>query len=85
MKRLSHSDLQIILSAVEELNSNVDLRTLPERALTAASRVISADSVAFTGISYDGEYAGIGWENSGAISPADVEIFAQSVFRNSIL
>jgi DNA-binding CsgD family transcriptional regulator len=69
--------LQIILSAVEELNSNVDLRTLPERALTAASKVIAADSVAFTGISYSGEYAGIGWENSDAIAPADVEIFTQ--------
>lgn len=74
---MSHSDLQIILSAVEELNSSVELQTLPERALTAASKVIAADSVAFTGISYDGKYAGIGWENSEAISPADIEIFAE--------
>jgi DNA-binding NarL/FixJ family response regulator len=40
---------------------------------------------AFTGATYSGEYAGIAWENSGTISPADIEIFAQYMHENPLV
>ena len=84
MKDLSSNDLRTLVSAIEDLHADFDLPTLPERALSAASKVIAADSIAFTGIRYNGEYAGIGWENSGTISPEDIEIFAQYMHENPL-
>ena len=75
MKKLSHPGLEILLSAVEELNCDADTKTLPERALAAASKIIVADSVVFTRISYSDNYSGMVWENAEALSPADMEIF----------
>jgi DNA-binding CsgD family transcriptional regulator/PAS domain-containing protein len=85
LKHLSHSDLQVLLSAINNLNSDLESQTLPERALSAASQVIAADSVAFTGFTYSGEFTGLGWENSGEISPADLEVFAQYVHENPLV
>ncbi len=76
MKNLRHHDWQILVSAIEKLHSDFDAQTLPERALSAASRIISADSVVFTGISYSSEYSGIAWDNSESLSPEDMKIFA---------
>lgn len=77
MKHLPHEDLRLLLSAVEELNSDTDAKSLPERALAAASKIISADSVAFTGFSVSGKYAEIGWYNSEEINSEDLEVFTQ--------
>nr|MDQ3322890.1 hypothetical protein [Acidobacteriota bacterium] len=85
MKHLSFQDLQLLLSAIENLNADSDPQTLPQRTLSAASKIISADSVAFTGFSYGGEYAGIAWENAGNISPADLEAFARYVHENPLM
>jgi GAF domain-containing protein len=75
----------ILLSAIKEIHSDFNWHTLPERTLAAASKVIAADSAAFTGITYDGEYAGISWENSEAISPADIEVFSQYLHEQPLL
>lgn len=75
--RLSHRDLETLLSAIAELNADLDAQTLPERAVAAAAKIIHADSAAFTGISYSGEYEGFFWDNSENVSPADMEIFAE--------
>jgi DNA-binding CsgD family transcriptional regulator len=84
MKHLSHGDLETLLAAINNLNASNDLQTLPERALSTVSRIIHADSVAFTGFSSSGEYAGIGWENSEAISPSDLEVFVQYMHENPL-
>lgn len=84
MKHLHHADWQILVSAIAELHEDIDSLTLQERTLAAASRVVSADSVAFTGISYDGAYEGLSWENAGNISSADMESFARYVQENPL-
>lgn len=85
MKNLPHRDLHLLLSAIEELNSDLDTKTLPARAIAAASKIISADSVAFTGISFSGEYAGIGWYNSEEVSSENLEIFAEYLHEQPLL
>lgn len=84
MKRLTHSDWQILVSAIEKLHSDFNLQTLPERALSAASMVIAADSVTFTGFGSRGEYAGLLWD-TGKISPEDMEIFAAHMYENPLV
>ena len=75
MTRLNIQDLQTLLSAIENLNSDFDPKSLAERAISAATMVIEADSVAFTGINYNGELSGLAWDSSEAISPEEIEIF----------
>lgn len=82
MKRLKKADLQTLLSAIEELNSDFDPQTLPERTLSAASKVIEADSVSFTGIGYNGELSGLVGDNSETISAVEIEIFNQYMREN---
>ena len=84
MTHLNHSDWQTLASAIEKLHSGFSPQTLPERALSAASKVVAADSIAFTGIRYDGKYAGITWENSEVISPDDIAVFAQYMHENPL-
>lgn len=85
MKRLSTGDLTLLLSAVEKLNSDFDPRTLPKRALAAASQVIAADSAAFTGFSFNGKFEGLTWENSGVISAEDLEMFARYIHEQPLI
>ncbi len=77
MKRLKNKDLQLLVSAIAELNADFDPQTLAERALSAAAKVIAADSVAFTGIHYDGQLSGLAWDSSEEISQEEIEIFGQ--------
>lgn len=85
MKYLPHQDLRLLLSAIAELNSDVDTNSLPERALSAASKIIDADSVAFTGFSFSGEYGGVVWQNSENISPEDLEVFTEYYQENPLM
>lgn len=85
MKYLSHRDFQILLSAIAELNSDIETTSLPERALSAASKIIDADSVAFTGFSYSGDYEGLVWENSESISSEDLKIFSRHYHENPLV
>lgn len=82
---LSHGDFETLLSAIAGLNSDLDSQTLPQRAISAASKIIEADSVAFTGFSYSGEYEGLVWENSESISGEDLEIFSQHYQENPLM
>lgn len=75
MNHLNCQDWQTLVSALETLHSDFDPQTLAERALAAASKIIDANSVVFTGISYSSNYSGMVWENAEALSPADMEIF----------
>jgi len=74
---LSHKDFEILLATIAQLNSGLDIQNISQRTITAASKIIAADSVAFTGISFNGKYEGLTWENSEVISPADLETFAR--------
>lgn len=85
MKRLSHGDLYLLIAAIQELNSDVETNSLPERALSAASKIIEADSVAFTGFSFSGEYEGLVWQNSDEISPEELEIFTEHYQENPLM
>lgn len=84
MKHLRRQEWLTLVSAIDKLHSDFAPQTLPERTLAAASQVVAADSVAFTGISYDGKYEGLSWENAGNISPADTEAFARYVQENPL-
>ncbi len=84
MKHLNNNDLQILLAAVAELNADFDPKTLAERALSAASKIIAADSVTFTGFDSQGEYAGLLWD-TGKISPEEMEIFAAHMYENPLV
>lgn len=83
MKHLPFSDLQLLLSAIEQLNSDVETDSLPERALCAAAKIIEADSVTFTGFG-GGEYAGLLWD-TGTISAEEMEIFARYMYENPLV
>ena len=85
MKRLNNQDLQILISAIADLNADFEPTTLPERALKAATKVIEADSVAFTGINYDGTLSGLAWDSSEAISPEEIEIFARFIHEQPLI
>ncbi len=84
MNYLNYHDWQTLCSALETLHSDFDPQTLPERALAAASTVISADTVTFTGFGSDGEYAGLLWD-TGTISPEEMEIFARYMYENPLV
>lgn len=76
MINLNSHDSELLLSAVACLNSDFDPRTLSERALAAASTIIAADGVTFTGFRYDGAMADLIWDSSEGYSPEEIEIFA---------
>lgn len=84
MKNLGASDLQILVSATEDLHADFDPKSLPERAMKAVSKVVKADSVAFTGIGYNGKLSGLLWDSSEAISPEAVEIFGQYIHEQPL-
>lgn len=84
MKRLRHQDWLNLVSAIDELYSDFDARTLPRRALSAVAKVIAADSVTFTGFDNGGEYAGLLWD-TGKISPEDMKNFARYMYENPLV
>ncbi len=84
MNRLRNKDLTTLIKAIEVLNADVDMRTLPERALASVASVVDADSVAFTGFRYGGELSGLVWDGSDAISPEEMEIFAAHVHEQPL-
>lgn len=85
MKHLREQEWLTLVSAIDELHSDFAPQTLQERTLSAASKVVAADSVAFTGISYDGKYEGLYWENAGNISPSDADVFARYLHENPLV
>ena len=46
--------------------------------------VIAADSVVFTGISYSDEYSGMAWDNAEALSPSDMQVFADHLHEHPL-
>ena len=84
MKYLSQKDWRLLNGAVEKLNSDFDPQTLTARTLAAASMVIAADSVVFTGISYSDEYSGMAWDNAEALSSSDMQIFADYLHEHPL-
>jgi len=84
MKYLSQDDWRLLTGAVEKLNSDFDPQTLPARTLAAASKIIAADSVVFTGISYSDEYSGMAWDNAEALSSSDMQIFADYLHEHPL-
>jgi DNA-binding CsgD family transcriptional regulator len=72
---LNSQDTQTLLSAVEHLNSDFNPQTLSARALAAASVIIAADSVAFTGFRHDGAMADLVWDSAGGYTQDQVEVF----------
>jgi DNA-binding CsgD family transcriptional regulator len=53
----------LVLSALEELHSDADPATLPERAVGAAMRMIKCDLVSFDFFSEDPQYEHTAWAN----------------------
>lgn len=85
MNHLDFQDLQTLISALEILHSNFDPQTLAERTLAATSKVIAADSVAFTGFRYDdGGYADLMWKNDRDYSPEEMQVFAAFIHENPL-
>ena len=84
MENLSQKDWRLLNRAVEKLNSDFDPRTLTARTLAAASTIIAADSVVFTGISYSDEYSGMAWDNAEALSSSDMKIFADHLHEHPL-
>ena len=84
MKYLSQDDWRLLTGAVEKLNSDFDPQTLTARTLAAASKIIAADSVVFTGISYSDEYSGMAWDNAEALSASDMQVFADYLHEHPL-
>ena len=86
MSKLNHQDLLTIISALGDLHSDFDPQTLMQRTITATAKVISAaDSVAFTGFRFDGQYADLTWHNGGDYSAEEMEVFAAFVHENPLV
>lgn len=75
----------MLVSAIGDLHADFDPHTLTERTLTAASKIIAADSAAFTGFRYDGELTDLIWDNSGGFSAEEMEIFAAYMHENPLM
>lgn len=84
MTYLDHQDLRTLLSAVGHLNSDFDPRTLAVRALAAASSIIAADSVVFTGFRYDGGIADLVWDTGDGFSPEEIEVFVAYIHEHPL-
>ncbi len=84
MKYLSQKDWRLLTGAVEKLNSDFNPQTLTARTLAAASTIIAADSVVFTGISYSDEFSGMAWDNAEALSSSDMQIFADYLHEHPL-
>ncbi|MCY7347839.1 MAG: hypothetical protein LH614_16700, partial [Pyrinomonadaceae bacterium] len=85
MNHLNYQDWQMLVSAIGDLHADFDPQTLTERTLAAASQIIAADSVAFTGFRYDGELTDLIWDNSGGFSADEMEIFAAYIHENPLI
>lgn len=80
MKRLARKDIPALLSALEDLHSDLSAETLPQRAVSAVAGLISAEITAFDGFDLQGEYAGFSWHNpANAVTTGEMEIFAQLI------
>lgn len=78
MERLSGSDFRALLSALEQLNSDISLETLPERTLAAVGAAISADIIGFAGFDDRGAPSADNWSTQ-TLSPDELEAFAANI------
>ncbi len=80
MSRASNQDLKRLLSAFENLHSDVSAETLPTRAVSAVADLISAEIIAFDGFDLQGRYAGFSWHNpENAVTGDEMQVFAQFI------
>lgn len=50
MKRLTHQDLQTLLSALSVSHADFDAKTLPQRTIEAVDKIIPGEVIFFDGI-----------------------------------
>ena len=76
-KRLKNQDWKNLFSALSILHSDIEPKTLGERCVAAANKLISAEITAFDFFTDEGVHTGKHWyDPPGAVSQADFEIFA---------
>lgn len=86
MNRLDHRSSRILLSALEELNSDVNPLTLPRRAVAAAGKLIRADWLTFDFFSTSNEYQNTAWTDTpDVITPETTEPFRRLLHQHPIV
>lgn len=85
MKLNSH-DTRLLLRVVEELNSDFDPDTLPQRALRAASQLVSSDCTSFDFFSHEGKYNTTAWnDRPDAVTPENMAVFGRYVHQHALI
>ena len=76
-RRINHGEWQNLFSALNILHSVIEPKTLGERCLAAANKIISAEMTAFDFFTDQGVHTGKSWNDPpDAITEAEYEIFA---------
>lgn len=83
MNHLLHSEVEMLLSALAILHSEIEPSTLPDRATKVINNLISNEIVAFDFLDQNGGHTGKYWYNPpDMISESEFEIFAQHVHEH---
>lgn len=83
MKRLSHRDLQTVLTALLVLHTDLDAKTLPQRTIEAVEKIIPGNVIFFDGFGDNGKYTLHAWANREDLYlPEGIEIFEQFFYQH---
>lgn len=86
MHRLDSRDTYRLLAAIERLNSDLDPKTLPGRALALSEAIVPGDCASFDFFSSDNSYNSTVWTNRPDITtPENMSVFAQYVHEHKLI
>jgi len=84
--KLSNRDLRILLTSIEQLNSDIDPVLLPHRALTMSEMIVPGDCASFDFFAADDSYDTTAWTNRPDVStPENMAVFAEYVHQHKLI
>jgi len=86
MHLLSSRDAYRLLGAIEQLNSDVDPKTLPRRVLAMSEAIVPGDCASFDFFSPDDAYNSTAWTNRPDVStPENMAVFGEYVHEHKLI
>lgn len=86
MKRLTHRDLQTLLSALSDLHADFNAKTLPQRTLEAIDKIIPGEAIFFDAFDAELKYIFNSWTNREDLYTAEgVEIFNRFAHQHPLI
>ena len=86
MHKLDSRSSQILLSALEDLHSDADPATLPDRALRSAQQLVECDLLTFDLFSKSEKYEDTAWSNDPELlNPAFMRTFGKFIHQHPLI